>query len=288
MTDHPVRDGGISRRQLLAALGAGLATASLGVPTVARAFGEPTKVDIAELDLGPGTISRPDAWMRLLAEVNATTSVATRDVFETGIARLRPTDPELFEHPFMVCVGDGAFDVPDEDGLEQLSRFLAYGGFLLFDDVTGSRSSPFHAAVERLVRVLYPTRSLAPLPKQSHSVYRSFFLNPRPVGRVAEFEDLTGITLGGVRVDGDRREDTTRTPVIVMRNDLSGALERDRAGRYPHPVTPGGALQRKEAVKLGINLVMYALTANYKTDQVHVKELIERNNRDRGVLRFPR
>jgi len=268
-----------TRRQILGALGATAAASAVGGP--ALAFGERSKVDIAELDLGRGTISRPDAWTRLLAEVRATTSVETRNVFDTGIPRLRPSDPELFDHPFVVCLGDGPFPVPDDDGLEQLARYLAYGGFLLFDDVTGSTSSPFHAAVERLVRVLYPTRALAPLPKASHSVYRSFFLYPQPYGRVANFEDLTGVTLGGVRVEGDRREDTTRTPVIVSRNDLSGALERDRSGRYPHPVTPGGESQRREAVKMGINLVMYALTANYKTDQVHVKELIERNNRRR-------
>lgn len=269
----------LSRRTLLT--GALATSAAAFAPVPAWAFGERSKVDIAELDLGRGTLSRPNAWTRLLAEVDATTSVACRNVFENGIARVRPSDPELFEHPFLVCLGDGPFAVPDEEGLEQLARYLAYGGFLLFDDTTGSTSSAFHAAVERLVRVLYPTRALAPLPKGSHSVYRSFFLNPKPVGRVANFQDLTGITLGGVRVEGDRREDTTRTPVIVMRNDLSGALERDRAGRHPHPTTPGGSEQRREAVKLGINLVMYALTANYKNDQVHVKELIERNNRNR-------
>ena len=38
---------------------------------------------------------------------------------------------------------------------------------------------------------------------------------------------------------------------------------------------PGGELQRREALKLGINLVMYALTSNYKHDQAHVRALME-------------
>lgn len=274
-----------TRRDFLTLAGGCAGALALGasgvVPFPALAFGERSQVDIAELDLGPGTLSRPNAWTRLLSELESTTSVECRDVFSNGIVRVGPNDPEMFEHPFLVCLGDDAFAVPDDDGLEQLSRYLAYGGFLLFDDTTGSTSSRFHAAVERLVRVLYPTRALAPLPKGAHSVYRSFFLNPRPVGRVDNFPDLTGITLGGIRVDGDRREDTTRTPIVVMRNDLSGALERDRAGRHPHPTTPGGREQRREAVKMGINLMMYALTANYKLDQVHVKELLERRSRSR-------
>jgi hypothetical protein len=38
---------------------------------------------------------------------------------------------------------------------------------------------------------------------------------------------------------------------------------------------PGGETQRREAIKLGINLVVYALTANYKRDQAHVKQLMK-------------
>ena len=278
MSDHPL---GPSRRQLLLAL-----AASLAVPLPSFAFGESSAVDIAELDLGTGTQSRPDAWTRLLAEVKLTTSVATRDVFENGIARLRPEDPGLFEHPFIVCLGDGAFPLPSDDGLEQLSRYLAYGGFLLFDDTSGSASSPFEASARRLINVLFPTRPLAPLPK-SHSLYRAFFLLKRPTGRVDRVDDMLGITLGSVRKDGDRRVDTTTTPVMLMRNDLSGALERQRSGHHPHAVVPGGERQRRQAVMLGINLVMYALTANYKKDQVHVKELLERQRSARGGF-FPR
>ena len=38
---------------------------------------------------------------------------------------------------------------------------------------------------------------------------------------------------------------------------------------------PGGATQRREALKLGINLLMYSLTANYKKDQAHVRQLMK-------------
>ena len=34
--------------------------------------------------------------------------------------------------------------------------------------------------------------------------------------------------------------------------------------------------QREMALRFGINLVMYALTGNYKTDQVHAPALLER------------
>ena len=42
------------------------------------------------------------------------------------------------------------------------------------------------------------------------------------------------------------------------------------------PVVPGAELQREMAYRFGVNWVMYALTGNYKTDQVHVPAIIER------------
>jgi hypothetical protein len=39
---------------------------------------------------------------------------------------------------------------------------------------------------------------------------------------------------------------------------------------------PGGNRQRELALRAGINIVMYTLTGNYKADQVHVRDLLER------------
>jgi len=239
-----------SRRELLAALGATAASPAL-------AFGDATEVDVAELDLGDGTLSRPNAWKRLLYEVVQTTSVEC----EPRAVSVRPDQPELFAHPFTVVIGDGAFPEVSDQGREQLERYLSYGGFLLFDDATGSESNPFDTRVRQLVRRLFPTRPLSPLPAD-HSVFRSFFLLDRPLGRVDTVPYLEGITVGNL------------TPLILMRNDLSGALDRGDDGRDRHTVIPGGSRQRREAIKLGINLVMYALTANYKKDQAHVNQLM--------------
>ena len=38
----------------------------------------------------------------------------------------------------------------------------------------------------------------------------------------------------------------------------------------------GGERQRELANRFGVNLVMYVLTGNYKSDQVHVPALLER------------
>ncbi len=239
------------RRDLLAA------AAALGISGQARAFGKPTLVDVCELDLGTGTLSRPNAWKRLLYEVIQTTSVEC----EAKSVRVRADDPELFQHPFCILIGDGGFEPPGAKSVEQLERYLQYGGFLLLDDASASDGA-FDDSVRELVSRLFPTRPLGPLPPD-HSVYRSFFLLQRPLGRVDRYGFLEGVTVGNL------------TPVVYCRNDLSGALERGPDGRPVHPCVPGGEAQRREALKLGINLLLYSLTANYKKDQAHVRQLMK-------------
>lgn len=243
----------IRRRDLLALLAAG----SL-LPRRAFALGEASQVDVAELTLSSGTVSRPGAWRRLLYEIEHTTSILTADRVE----QVAVDDPALFGHPFAVLCGGGELPELTEKSVEQLRRYITYGGFLFIDDTSGGESEAFDRSIRRLVSRMFPTRSLFPLPSD-HSLYRSFFLLRKPLGRVAGPGYVEGVELGSM------------TPLIYGRNDLSGALDRGADGRNSYPVIPGGDTQRREAVKLGINLVMYALTSNYKQDQAHVNELLK-------------
>ena len=245
----------LDRRHVLAAMGAGLL-----LPRHASAFGDVTLVDVAELDLGT-TVSRPLAWKYVLYEVENTTSVEVNGEVEF----VKPTDPALFEHPFVVAQGERAFEL-DDVAVEQLSRYLSYGGFLLLDDISGAENSGFDRSVRELARRVFPTRDLAPVPRE-HSIYRSFFLIDRPLGRLDKHRHLEAITVGNL------------APFVYFRNDLSGALERKTTGQFVQACVPGGETQRREGLKLGINLVMYSLTANYKRDQAHVVAL-----KKQGVL----
>lgn len=242
---------GLTRRGLLAGAAALLAARKAG------AIGPASEVDVAELQLGPSTLSRPNAWERLLFELIQSTSVEA----EPRAVQLEPDDPALFGHPFAVLVGNGPLPDLSEAAAEQLVRYLAYGGFLLIDDATGQVDSAFDTSVRKLVRRLFPTRPLTVLPSD-HSVFRSFFLLRNPMGRVALHRHLEGVPQGSMH------------PLVYCRDDLSGALDRHPSGVDKNPCVPGGEDQRREAVKLGINLVMYALTSNYKQDQAHVEELI--------------
>jgi hypothetical protein len=64
--------------------------------------------------------------------------------------------------------------------------------------------------------------------------------------------------------------------VLIGGNDWAGAWAVDESGSPLLPAVPGGERQREMAYRFGVNLVMYALTGNYKSDQVHVPAILER------------
>jgi hypothetical protein len=64
--------------------------------------------------------------------------------------------------------------------------------------------------------------------------------------------------------------------VVVGSNDWAAAWAVDGQGRPAFAVVPGSEGQREMAMRFGVNLVMYVLTGNYKSDQVHVPAILER------------
>jgi hypothetical protein len=108
---------------------------------------------------------------------------------------------------------------------------------------------------------------LAPL-TSAHVLAHAFYLLSDFPGR------FDGDTVW-VQQAQDRSNDSV-SPVIVGSNDWAAAWAQDDDGRPLYAVIPGGQRQRTLAFRFGVNLVMYALTGNYKGDQVHVPAILER------------
>ena len=101
-------------------------------------------------------------------------------------------------------------------------------------------------------------------------LFRSIYLLRTPAGRVIAQPFLEAVITDG------------RAVVVYSQNDLGGAWARDSFGQWEYDVVPGGALQREQAFRLGVNLAMYALCLDYKTDQVHVPFIMRRRSWQAG------
>jgi hypothetical protein len=166
--------------------------------------------------------------------------------------------------------------------LSKISDYMRNGGTVLFDtrDLTlGSTRGP-QSPGEQTLRRLAAKLDLPPLQPvpSDHVLTKSFYL----------LQDFPGRWQGGkVWVealpppDPDRGPEPARggddvSPVIIGGNDWAAAWAVDDKGRPLADVTPGGDEQREMAIRFGVNVVMYALTGNYKTDSVHASALLER------------
>jgi hypothetical protein len=239
-------------------LAAGLLCAAVA-PRAARALGESSLLEVRSVAYAGGNPSpRPTAPRRLAWEVRKRTSIDV--VLEPGTARL--DDPSIFESPFLYWAGDAAFDPLSEREIVGLRRFVRFGGFVLVDDAAPDGDG-FQRSVRRELGRAFPAQPLRPLPN-THTIFRSFYLLTRPEGRVRGPEQLEAI------------ETDDRVAVVLARHDLGGAWARDNLGSWLHAVTPGGDEQRERAVRLGVNLVMYALCLDYKDDQVHAPFIMRR------------
>jgi hypothetical protein len=173
---------------------------------------------------------------------------------------------------------------PDAESLSPaaLARINAYmknGGTILFDmqedgldanSLTGG-TSPGTQALRRILTGL-DIPPIEPVPPE-HVLSKSFYLLSDFPGRYdrgqlwVERTDTSGLDTSNA--DGV-------STIIIGSNDYAAAWAMDASGNPLYAAVPGGERQRELAYRVGINLVMYALTGNYKTDQVHVPQILER------------
>jgi Domain of unknown function (DUF4159) len=163
--------------------------------------------------------------------------------------------------------------------LAKVDAFMKQGGFIIFDTRDQERALPGSAtqskALTRLIGQL-DVPPLEPVP-EDHVLTKSFYL----------MRDFPGRWDGGTlwveaepENEADRSERSRRTDgvssIVVTSNDLASAWALDDGNRPLYATVPGGEVQREMAFRAGVNLVMYALTGNYKADQVHLPALLER------------
>lgn len=170
---------------------------------------------------------------------------------------VRLTDRELFSFPFLYISGKYDFQPFSEAEIETLQRFLSFGGFLLADNALGQLGYGFDKSLRREMKRVFPGKEFRKLPL-THAALRSYYLIRRIGGRVATTPYIEGIQLGET------------TPVVYCHNDLGGAWEKNALGNWVNACVPGGEQQRRDAFHLGINLILYAMTGNYKQDLIHV------------------
>jgi hypothetical protein len=170
---------------------------------------------------------------------------------------------------------------PGPDVARRLQAYMKQGGLVLFDtrDAQMQFEGGARTSAQTWLRTFLADIDLPPLePTPSdHVLTKTFYILENFVGRTESgptyIEALPPETEPGTR---PARAGDGVSPIIIASNDLAAAWAGDENGEALYPLTPGDPRQREMALRGGVNIVMYTLTGNYKADQVHVHELLER------------
>jgi hypothetical protein len=161
-----------------------------------------------------------------------------------------------------------------QNARNKLQVYMRNGGMVFFDtrdgglDLDGGGNNGLKSLLEGL-----DLPPLEPVPDQ-HVLTRSFYLLDHFPGRYDGARPWVESHIGDTAEDPGASDGVSS--VIIGSNDYAAAWAVDENGSPLYAVIPGTDRQREFALRTGINAVMYALTGNYKADQVHVPAFLER------------
>ena len=213
--------------------------------------------------------------------------LAQRTALEAGDpVGLDPARDELAFFPLIYWPVSPSAPKPSQAALEKIDAYMKRGGTVLFDtrDAVdapagpgGEMRGPGMVALRSILSSL-DIPELEPV-SHDHVLTKTFFL----------LRDFPGrFTNGQLWVEALPAENEDEEPnrparagdgvssILITSNDLAGAWAMRPDGQPMLPLVPGEARQREFAFRAGVNIVMYALTGNYKADQVHIPALLER------------
>ncbi len=207
--------------------------------------------------------------------------LAARTAVEPGEPMaVDPARDELVFFPLLYWpVLPNAEPLPDAV-LAKVDAYMKQGGLIVFDtkaDDANAGALMSSGATTPLAQLLGKL-DLPPLQRMpdDHVLTRSFYLLQSFPGRWDNGDPWVEARLDA----GDAAKRAVKSDgvssIIVTSNDLAAAWALDDNDRPMFATVPGGEDQREMSYRVGVNIVMYALTGNYKADQVHVPAILER------------
>ncbi len=161
---------------------------------------------------------------------------------------------DLSTYPFLYWPAPSSPRQLSDAALANIDRYLAIGGLLLVDTRDSGNANQRPAAAMLAGVDAPPLEQVT----SDHVLARAFYLMRSFPGRTQSTRLWAESALAASSRDGV-------ASLFVGDGDWAAAWAGEVEGR-----------QRELALRFGVNLVMVALTGNYKADQVHVPALLER------------
>jgi hypothetical protein len=188
---------------------------------------------------------------------------------------------ELSFYPIIYWPISSTAPMPTAAAISRIDAYMRSGGTVLFDtrDQFSSLDAGGRSANAERLQAILAGLDIPPLEPVSstHVLSKSFFLLTAFPGRFSG-SPLWIESQEQSKTEGDRpgRSADGVSPILITGNDFAGAWAVDDYGAALLPTVPADDVQRDFAYRAGTNILMYMLTGNYKSDQVHIPALLER------------
>lgn len=210
---------------------------TLPVNGLAQQAVDRTEFTVARLKYGGGGdwYSNPSSLPNLLEALNTRTNLKVAE----KEARVSPMDEDLFLYPYLYMNGHGNVRFSDEE-VERLRLYLTHGGFLHADDNYGMDES-----FRREMKRIFPDKDLVELPFDHPIYHMQYDFNNGPP-KIHEHDNKPAQGLG-IFHEG-------RLVVFyTYESDLGDGWEDPEVHNDPPD-------KREQALRMGINIVLFAMT----------------------------
>ncbi|MCP5073434.1 MAG: DUF4159 domain-containing protein [Rhodobacteraceae bacterium] len=214
--------------------------------------------------------------------VGLTRFIATRTSLEPGEpVGVDISRDELSFFPLLYWPIDLAAEIPDAKTMAHIDAYMKKGGTVIFDTrdaLAGGFGGTVVSDATHRLRQMLADLDIPPLERvpSDHVLTKAFYLLDVFPGRYSSDDFWVESSDPGNRENRPVRVGDGVSSIIVTSNDLAAAWAVDAQGRPLMPTVPPNPVQRTYAYRVGVNLIMYMLTGNYKSDQVHIPALLER------------
>ncbi|MDC3091076.1 DUF4159 domain-containing protein [Rickettsiales bacterium] len=151
---------------------------------------------------------------------------------------------------------------------KKIESFIEDGGLLLIDCNIEKSSLEFSMCF-RNIEFFFRTMQISKftLLNNKNPISKSFYL----------LNSFPGRRNNDVYVAYNNSKSTDNAASIILGDNYwAEAWAKDEQNRYIFPLLENMENQRLLSLRFGLNLIIYALTGNYKTDQVHIPEILKR------------
>ena len=153
--------------------------------------------------------------------------------------RIKLTDENLNQYPYMYLNGHGNIKLSNKEVIALRSSLLN-GGFLHADDNYGMDKS-----FRREMKKVFPSKGFISLP-DDHPIFKSYFDIPGGLPKIHEHDNKPAQALALF-------EKERMIVLYTYESDLGDGWEDSNVHKNPWPI-------REAALKMGVNIIYYALT----------------------------